>query len=604
MMKRIFALLLCLLMTLPMLFGCANEAEEGEEEEVDKGAYIKMYLADQLYDLSPVYALTDKSAQKVVSLMYSGLFKLDKNGKVQKDLVDSYKISNDPNSGEYKMTITMKETFWSDGIPVDAADVIFAWKQILDVENSSTAASLLFPIKNAREVFEGDCSIDDLGVTDPDELVLEITFEEDPDYDAFIRNLTSIALVPLREDIVSRNDDWAKKPATIVCSGPFTLRAANYAAGEASLTLERNQYYFRDKEKDALDKSVTPYRLIVDYSLSAEEIKTKFDNGEIFYIGEIPVSVREYYKNDAVISDDMSTHTYYLNQKALIADGGEGTYLFADANVRKALSLAIDRDAIANALVFAKAATALVPYGVFETDSAKSLFREVGGNIIATTADVAAAKSLLSSAGIDASKYSFAISVRANSADDVLVAEAVQSAWNALGFNVSIDKVAAKVNDDKNKLTQEVATDIMDDIFAEKLHAGEFEVAAIDLLTVTPDAYSTLSIFAKSFSGQAIDMTTLNYELMPHISGYDSEAYNALMEEIYAEKDLAKRAEKLHAAEAMLLEDMPIIPIVFNQDAYVIRNDLSKFDSTYYGNRIFNKLKLKNYELYVETTAE
>ena len=604
MMKRIFALLLCLLMTLPMLFGCADEAAEGEEEEVDKGAYIKMYLADQLYDLSPVYALTDKSAQKVVSLMYSGLFKLDENGKVKKDLVDSYKITSDPNANEYKMTITLKETFWSDGIPVDAADVIFAWKQILDVENSSTAASLLFPIKNARAVFEGNCSIDDLGVTDPDALVLEITFEEEPDYDAFIRNLTSIALVPLREDIVSRNDDWAKKPATIVCSGPFTLRAASYAEGEESLTLERNQYYFRDKEKDALDKSVTPFRLIVDYSLSAEEIKTKFDNGEIFYIGEIPVSAREYYKADAVVSDEMSTHTYYLNQKALIADGGEGTYLFADANVRKALSLAIDREAIANALVFAKAATALVPYGVFETDSAKSLFREVGGNILATTADVAAAKSLLASAGIDASKYSFAISVRANSEDDILVAEAVQAAWNSLGFKVSINKIAAKVNDDKNKLTQEVATDIMDDIFAEKLHAGEFEVVAIDLITVAPDAYATLSMFAKSFSGQAIDMTTLNYELMPHISGYDSEEYNALMEEIYAEKDLAKRAEKLHAAENMLLEDMPIIPIVFNQDAYVVRNDLSRYDSSYYCTRIFNKLKLKNYELYVETTAE
>lgn len=604
MMKRIFALLLCLLMTLPMLFGCANEAEEGEEEEVDKGAYIKMYLADQLYDLSPVYAMTDKSAQKITSLMFSGLFKLDEKGNVKKDLVDSYKISNDPNSGEYKMTITLKETFWSDGIPVDAADVIFAWKQILDVENSSTAASLLFPIKNARAVFEGDCSIDDLGVTDPDALVLEITFEEEPDYDAFIRNLTSIALVPLREDVVSRNNDWAKKPATIVCSGPFTLRAASYAEGEESLTLERNQYYFRDKEKDALDKSVTPYRLIVDYSLTAEEIKTKFDNGELFYIGEIPVSVREYYKNDAVVTDEMSTHTYYLNQKALIADGGEGTYLFADANVRKALSLAIDRDAIANALVFAKAATALVPYGVFETDSAKSLFREVGGNIIATSADVAAAKSLLASSGIDASKYSFAITVRAESADDMLVAEAVQAAWNSLGFNVTLNKVAAKVNDDKNKLTQEVATDIMDDIFAEKLHAGEFEVVAIDLITVAPDAYATLSMFAKSFSGQAIDMTTLNYELMPHISGYDSEAYNALMEEIYAEKDLAKRAEKLHAAEKMLLEDMPIIPIVFNQDAYVIRNDLSKYSSDYYGHRIFNKMKLKNYELYVETTAE
>ena len=59
----------------------------------------------------------------------------------------------------------------------------------------------------------------------------------------------------------------------------------------------------------------------------------------------------------------------------------------------------------------------------------------------------------------------------------------------------------------------------------------------------------------------------------------------------------------MHEAEKMLIEKMPIIPIIFNQDAYVISNQLSKYSSSYYANRIFTKTKLKNYELYVETTA-
>lgn len=58
---------------------------------------------------------------------------------------------------------------------------------------------------------EGDRSVDDLGVAGVDELVLEITFEGKIDYEQFMLNLTSYALVPLREDIVSRSSDWSEK---------------------------------------------------------------------------------------------------------------------------------------------------------------------------------------------------------------------------------------------------------------------------------------------------------------------------------------------------------------------------------------------------------
>lgn len=610
--KRFVSLLLCLLLVIPFLVACnGGDDEKKEEEEPDKGAFIKMYLSDIVYDLDPAYSLNNDSAQKLVSLMYAGLFKLDENGKVRKDLVDSYKITEDENAGEYKMIITMKSTCWSDGISVDAADVIYAWKRILEVENSDTAACMLFDIKNARAVVSGDCSIDDLGISDPAQNILEITFEGKIDYDQFILNLTSPALVPLREDIVVRNDDWAKKPATIVCSGPFTLRGSNYIDGTESLTLERNAYYFRDKSKDALDKSVTPYRLVVDFTLSDEDIKAKFDNGEIFYIGEIPLSLRSYYANSAIVSDRLSTHTYFLNETAVISDGGTdaegkptGDAIFAKEEVRRALSLAIDRQAIADAVVFASAATGLVPNGVFDVNSAKKLFRDAAENIIASGADVAAAKSLLSSAGVDAAKYSFAISVRAEDEAHVLIAEAVQTAWQALGFNVTLNKIESIINDDENKLTAEIAKDIRDDIFNEKFYAGEYEVIAIDYAAASPDAFSVLAPFAKEFAGRAIDMSTTNYETLPHFTGFDDESYNALIEEIFAEKVIANRTEKLHAAEKMLLEKMPVIPILFNQDAYVISGELSKTASSYYANRIFTKTKLKNYELYIETTVE
>ena len=637
--KRLLALLLCLVMLISCLAACGtgddtdDKKEDEEEENVDKGAYIKMYLADEVFDFDPAYAFNNESAVKVLSLMFEPLFNLTASGKVEKALVSSYKIFRDNNSNEYKMTITLKETHWSDGTPVFADDVIYAWKRILEVESSSEAAYLLFDIKNARAVKEGEVSIDDLGIYAVDDRVLEITFEGDIDYDQFLVNLTSYALVPLREDIVSRNDDWSKKPATITCCGPFTLRSVSYDDEDKGLTLERNQYYMRDRSKNDLLKFVTPYRLIVDFTKDDQAIMDAYAAGEIFYVGEIPLSVRASYADQAEITDALSTHVYYLNQNAVIDDGTlqeveakdaegntivddknkpvmvweGGEKLFANETVRKALSLAIDRDAIANAVVFAKAATALVPPAAMEGYDAKTLFRANGKDILATSADVAAAKSMLTSAGIDATKYTFSITVRESDDTHMMIAEMVQAAWASLGFNVNLDVAGVIVNDDINTATEEVAKDIRDDMYNEKLYGingQSFEVIAVDAFATNGGASSMLVHYAKPFAGQAMDMSTLDYVIEPHMTGYDNEEYNALMEEYHATKDLAKKAELLHKAEEILMNDLPVIPIVYNQNAILVSDDLSNANPTFYLPAYFKKVKQKNYELYTETTAE
>ena len=123
--------------------------------------------------------------------------------------------------------------------------------------------------------------------------------------------------------------------------------------------------------------------------------------------------------------------------------------LFAETAVREALSLALDREAIANAVVFAKAATALVPYGVYNADSAKKDFRTVGGNLISTSADMAAAKAKLSAAGIDASKFSFTITVAAYDEVHVAIAEMVKNAWCDVTITFGIEISLASVSSSK-----------------------------------------------------------------------------------------------------------------------------------------------------------
>ena len=611
--KRIIALLLSIICCLGLLTACYDKKIDGE---IIKGAEITLYLAEPVYDLDPALCYVNDSALQLAGLLFDTLFTVNSDGKVVESIVDDYEIIEDEKTNEYYMMITLKEgNCWSDGTVVSAEDVVYSWKRILDASFNSEAACLLYDVKNARQAKLGDCSIDDVGVYAHDSVTLQVNFEGPIDYDQFILNLTSPLLAPLKESVVDDYADWSKRPATAVYSGPFMVRRANYGLNDdgtpnpeaAELILERNPYYRRTKEDKHLDKSVTPYRLIIDMSLTKEQQLEKFAAGEIFYVGDIALSVRADYINTATIQDIMSTHTYYLNQNAEIAKAdGTTEKLFANKDVRLALSAAIDRTAIAQKVVYAKAASALIPYGVFNAGSVKESFRTVGGDIIAVTADKSAAQSYIASSGINPADYSFSVSVRAEDEVHVAIAELVVAAWCELGFNVTLEAVEAKPNDEL--YAGEAAKSFYDDIFAEKYAANDYEVIAIDFQSPTPDAFSMLAPFARSLSGQGQDMAnaaiTGIYEDTPHKTGYDSEAYEALMEEAFAIKnDPAARAAKLHEAESTLLADMPIIPIIFNQNAYIISGDLSKYESNYFGYRIFNRLTLKDYIKYIETEA-
>ncbi len=321
--KRILALSLCIVMICSSFFGCAKKNNS------DPGAYVTMYLSDEIYDFDPASAYYNTDAVNVLSLMYDTLFKLDKNGKIKKSLVDSYEIVEKPETQEYYIEFTLKEAYWSVKDQLTAEHVVYAWKRLVDFRNNFDAASLLFDVKNARAIKEGDIPVDDLGVEAVESMVVKVSFEAPIDYDQFLLNLTSVATAPLLDRYVSSNPDWAKKSSTIATSGPFKLGKIFYAetgesifddngsnkegltvskdAKEKKLSyfyLERNTYYYRDTKHDALDKSVKPYRLLVDCTRTDAQLLEDFQNGKLFYIGNIPLSLRtgdnaEYIKKKA-----------------------------------------------------------------------------------------------------------------------------------------------------------------------------------------------------------------------------------------------------------------------------------------------------------------
>lgn len=633
--KRFLALLLCAVMLTSCFVGCSSADEE------NKGQYITAYLSNDIYDLDPAKAYTNESLASVVSLLFDTLFKLDANGKVKKNLVSDYWTTEDSNSGEYIMYLRLKNASWSDGTAVSANDVVYAWKRLLEVDAAYSAAALLFDVKNARAAKEGDCSIDDVGVTAPEMTLVEVRFEQSIDYDYFLRNLTSVALAPLRSDIVAKSDDWAKKPGTMVCSGPFRLARVNLETSETDFyedvnwsepdpnetgkliegsaqgpkefaaarivdfMLERNTYYYRDVEDDALDKSVKPFRISVDCSLTPEQLVAQYEAGMMMYIGDVPLSVRN---NDTVKANvevsktSMSTSAIYLNEKAMIDDGSEtGSALFANEKVRQALSLAVDRTLLAETAVYADAATGLVPTGVWETGAnRKKTFRDsCDSDYEYLKYDLEKAKSLLSEAGVQPSKYSFTLTV--SDYDDVqnALAEKIVEAWSALGFKVELRVRGTILNNDYYKYTDSVPTDMCDDLYAEALRGNDYEAVLFDYGAYSVDPFGVLAPFAKRFSGMAMDMSDLSYTLPGHATGYDSEAYNEIMEKIFEQKDIAARADDLRAAEGILMNDLPVIPLIFNKTATLTSSKLKGLSSTYYVDAVFTKAKIRSYDKYL-----
>ena len=211
--------------------------------------------------------------------------------------------------------------------------------------------------------------------------------------------------------------------------------------------------------------------------------------------------------------------------------------------------------------------------------SQKDSFRKNGADVISSTADLEGAKALLKEAKVKSG--SFTISYL-DSATEKAIAEYAAGVWSELGFKV-------KTVSFKNSKQ-----------FTNAYRDGTYDILAIDYQMLSKDAFNAFASYAIDFSGMGIDIQNDNYDKVPHISGYDSEEYSALIESAYSAASKKEASEYLHQAEKLLAEDMPVIPIVFNQDYYLINKKvLSGQKLDYFGGKLFDALNMKNYKKYL-----
>lgn len=572
-MKKIIALILCLVMLVPVLAGCGSIKPTDDF----KGVEIPVYLTDPVFNLDPAFAYLDDGAVEILQMVFEGLYTLDENGKPVEAMCNGYKTFTD-RDGNFVCEFSLNETKWSDGRSVTASDFVYAWKRILEPGFSSPAASLLFDIKNARACKNGDVTIDDLGVVAIETRVLQVTFERKIDIEQFIEITASPALVPLYEDKVNRQENWASSYVTMATNGAFFVKL--FTPGSDNLTLERNIHYYRDAEEAKyLDNKVKPYRIVIHFN-TPEEALAEYNNGKLVLNSNLALSARPSASGLETL-ETLSTHTYVFNTRKAPFD---------DANVRKALSMAIDREALVDLVTYAEAAEGFIPTGVSDATK-KSSFRENGGKIIETKANMAEAKKLAKSASVK----DFTLTIREGDTVAAVVAEYAVKQWKELGFNVTV-VTKGYTRADENEYEQ------YNDDYTDAYLAGDFDVIATDGTMLSNYAFADLAAYAKEFSGSALDLASGNYDAVPHASGYDNAKYNELIQKAFDETDANKRSKLLHQAEEMLCEDMPAMPLFTYDNVYVVSKDLKKYKTTYYGGMTFVKSKLNNDEQYKTVT--
>ncbi|HBL84757.1 MAG: hypothetical protein A2Y17_01795 [Clostridiales bacterium GWF2_38_85] len=560
-MKKVIALVLVILMSLSIFAGC-------QRDENDKGPIIKMYLGAYPTSLDPSIMQTDSDITKFLGLIFEPLTTIDEKGNVKPALAKSWYGQVDRIDGQYKMIFELNETKWSDGISVSADDIVYAWKRILQPETESPYASLLYPIKNAKNVKSGVMTSDDLGLVALGDLELEVTFETEYDINLFAETVACIGLVPLREVIVLKDEsNWTSKSTSIVTNGPFKVQTLDY---NSKIVLERSAYYRIGKD-DAFNKYVTPYKIIIEYKTNsgngAAYQESQYDEGNLYYLGDFSKEGYEKYKSNLEIQNMLSSYTYFFNTT---------NELLSDAKVRQALSIALDRTEIANIVGRGVVpATGYVPHGVFDTNN-KTEFRTVGGNLISTTANLEQAKTLLKEAGVNSG--SFSITYKKSNFDSIeqTVAEYAKSVWEELGFTVTLNEQSG-IN------------------YTNALSLREFDVIALDIMGNTTDAFGFLAPFAKFYSGCKVSIDIEADAFTPHYSGLQDNDYDALIDSVVYVSDRTQRAQVLHDAEKMLIELMPATALYFNVESYVKSSDLSNIKSSYFGYRILNKTTLKDY---------
>ncbi len=224
---------------------------------------------------------------------------------------------------------------WSDGTPLVAGDFVWSWRRVVDPATASRAASVLYPVANAESIHAGAIpDVARLGVRALDDTTLVVTLARPTPYFVFLTSNPACLPVPRR--VIERWGPAWTEPGHLVGDGAFRL--VRHRPGDR-IEVERNPRYW-DAKHVKLDR-------VVAYAVDDLNTSTNlYKAGEIDWnpSGYIPAPWLPYLRRYADYETGEFQATYFYSVNVTRPP-------FGDVHVRRALNLAIDREAIARDLL-------------------------------------------------------------------------------------------------------------------------------------------------------------------------------------------------------------------------------------------------------------
>jgi oligopeptide transport system substrate-binding protein len=461
----------------------------------------------------------------VLKDLYEGLVAYNMKGQVVPGAAESWTITNDGTVYTFKLRADGK---WSNGDPVKASDFVFSMRRIMDPKNAAKYATLLYPIKNSEKANKGEASPDSIAVKAIDDKTVEITLERPTPY--FLELLTHQTALPLHQASVEKFGKDFVKPGNLVTNGAYTL-AEHVPNGHIKLTKNPTYHDAKDVQIDTVMYYPTEDQAAAVRRFMAGELDTQYQ-----FPTEQMAFLKEKLGKQVRVAPYLSTYYYAINTTKPP---------FNDVRVRRALALAIDREFIAEK-IYAGAqlpAYSMVPPGMANYTPAEMDFKSKSQ----LDREDEAAK-LLAEAGYGKGGKPLKIEIRYNTNENHRkVATAVADMWKGIGADVTL-------------LNSDVKTH-----YAFLQNNGDFDAARAGWNADYADPQNFLYL---GITGNAVG----NY------AHYSNPEFDALVKKSDETIDPVARAKLLHDAEAILMRDLPMIPLMYTASLHLVSDKVKGWE--------------------------
>ena len=578
-MKKIFALVLALMMAMSCMFVASAEAKTS----------ISVCLSSEPDTLDPALNSAVDGATMIAHL-FAGLatWAQDEAGNlvIKPECATELTAPVFNEDGTVTYTYTLKDGLtWSDGKALTAGDFEFAWKRAAS-EALGADYGYMFEIVKGYP--------NDLAVEATDDKTLVVTLNNNVAY--WNELLAFPTYLPVREDIVA-NEAWATEPATYICNGAYTITDW---AHSSLITLTKNPNYWNAA-------NVTMDEIQCYLSDDANNMLANFEKGDWQLIDDVPTAeianLKVKYPTEFVIAGQIGTYyvNWNVNQNLLPADstltGIEAEV--ANAEIRKALGLLLDRNYIVEEIGQAGQvpASSFVAMGLTDADGSE-FYKNcnqsadyLGYYNVAEEAFednfTAAIETLKKYYAFDEDSYTFTNApsmeyLYNTSEGHKAIGEYIQSALAGVGINMTLTN-------------QEWNT------FLNTRKEGDYFVARNGWLADYNDPICFLDMWVSGSGnndvqfGKGAHAELKMYDLDLTAFGLDvkvedgtwAETYDVLISAIKACTDNTNRYAMMHIAEDMLMATGCLTPIYFYTDIYMIDDAVEGFFSNPLGYKYF-----------------